>query len=181
MEHFMSMRRLLAAAVLLGAMALPGLASAQVLAFAVYGTTNMRAGPGTQYPVIARIAGGSAVHVYGCIPERVWCDAQVQGIRGWVASSRLEFAYRGRRVPVVQYYGYFGAPYVYFDFGYWDRHYRDRPWYRDRYRWRDNDRDRDRQRDRPRANDDRPRERAERRGDATICDGANLSCPQGNR
>jgi uncharacterized protein YraI len=177
----MSVRRLLAAAVLLGAMALPEVAAAQSLAFAAYGTTNMRAGPGTQYPVIAKIAGGSAVHIYGCIPDRVWCDAQVQGVRGWVNSSRLEFAYGGRRVPLVQYYGYFGAPSVYFDFGYWDRHYRYKPWYHDRGRWRERDRDRDRARDRDdrrRDRDDRRRERAERRGSGPICDGLTISCLQ---
>jgi uncharacterized protein YraI len=159
-------------------MALPGAAAAQVLAFAVYGTTNMRAGPGTQYPVIAKIAGGSAVHIYGCIPERVWCDAQVQGVRGWVNSNRLEFAYGGRRVPLVQYYSYFGAPYVHFDFGYWDRHYRYKPWYHDRDRWRDRDRDRARDRDDRPPDGDRRGERVERRRSGPNCDGVTISCPQ---
>jgi len=34
------------------------------------------------------------------------------------------------------------VPVVSFEFGtYWDRHYRDRPWYRDRARWESYDRD----------------------------------------
>jgi uncharacterized protein YraI len=186
----LSMRRLFAAAVLLGALALPGVAAAQSIAYAVYGTTNMRAGPGTSYPVIAKILGGSAVHVYGCIPERVWCDAQVQGVRGWVNSNRLEFVYGGRRVPLVQYYGYFGVPYVHFDFGYWDRYYRYKPWYRDRDRHfdrpRHNDRD-DGDRGRGRDREDRPRDRdrdyrrVERPRGGQNCDGQTVACLQRNR
>lgn len=156
----MTIRRTLVAGALLGALALPSLASAQATAYAVAGTTNMRAGPDTQYPAIAKILAGSAVHVFGCISGRVWCDAQVQGTRGWVNSNRLEFVHGGRRVLVPQYYASFGVPTVGFDVGYWDLHYRTRPWYRERSRWwRDDDRKRDGRRD------NGPR-----------CDGINVAC-----
>jgi uncharacterized protein YraI len=141
----------------------------------------MRAGPGAQYPVIAQILAGSAVHVYGCIPDRVWCDAQVQGVRGWVNSRRLEFVYGGRRVLVPQYYAYFGAPIVGFDLGYWDRHYHSKPWYRDRSRWaREKPEDRPRDTDRRRRDDDGKRARrkggADRGPDSLKCDGITVSC-----
>ena len=117
--------------------AAPHPASAQAIAYAVPGTTNLRAGPGTQYPIIGKVRGGTEVYVYGCLANRSWCDILVGGIRGWIYSRRLEFVYAGRRVLVPRYYAYFGAPIIRFDFSYWDRYYWDRPWYRDwRPRWR---------------------------------------------
>jgi uncharacterized protein YraI len=129
----MKLRSLLAAAAFVVALALPGIAAAQTIAYAVGGTTNMRAGPSTEYPVVAKIRGGSQVYVHGCISDYSWCDCEVQGIRGWVYAGRLEFLYAGRRVYVPEYYAYFGAPIVSFNFGYWDRYYYDEPWYDD---WR---------------------------------------------
>jgi len=125
----------------------PQAASAQSIAYAVPGSTNVRAGPGTQYPVVARVRGGTELLVYGCLSGRAWCDVQVYRTRGWMSSRRLEFVYAGSRVLVPEYYSYFDAPIISFNFGYWDRHYDDRPFYR---RWR---RDRDH---RPRYNDDGP-------------------------
>ena len=125
----------------------PQAASAQSIAYAVPGSTNVRAGPGTQYPVVARVRGGTEIIVYGCLSDRAWCDIQVYRTRGWMSSRRLEFVYAGSRVLVPEYYSYFDAPVIRFDFGYWDRYYDDRPFYR---RWR---RDRDR---RPHINTDPP-------------------------
>ena len=128
----MKLRSLIAGLAFLGAVAAPGLAAAYTLVYATYdGRTNMRAGPGTSYPVIARILPGSEVNVVGCLSNFSWCDVVVQGYRGWVSTSRLEFSYATRRqVPVIG-----------FSFGYWDRHYSDWPWYRE---WR-----RHHRRDRP--------------------------------
>jgi uncharacterized protein YraI len=131
------MRRylLLAAVALSGALAAPGIAAAQSIAYAVpYGTTNMRAGPGLEYQVIAIIRGGSAVTVYGCVRDFSWCDSSVQNIRGWVSTTRLQFQYGGNLVPFQGYYSYFNAPIIQFDFGYWDRYYQDEPWYRRHHR-----------------------------------------------
>jgi len=114
---------LLALAALLfaiGSVTVPRAADA-ALAYAVAGTTNMRSGPGTRYPVIARVVGGTRVNVIGCLPDRAWCDVSVGAIRGWISSRRLEFLYSGRRVLVPGYYRYFGAPIVQFHFG--------RPWH----------------------------------------------------
>jgi uncharacterized protein YraI len=137
MEVSMNVRSIVRTAALLCALAAPGVADAAT-AYAVGGTTNMRAGPGTQYPVVARVVGGSRVNVIGCVAGYSWCDGRVQGVRGWIAGSRLEFPYANRRVLVPQYYAYFGAPVIRFDFGSQGERHR----WRDRERWRP-DRDRD--------------------------------------
>jgi uncharacterized protein YraI len=136
----MRFRLWLAAAALVGAFALPTIAAAQSIAY-TFGRTNMRAGPGVDYPVVAQVLGGSVVNVYGCLSDYSWCDTSVQGVRGWIATSRLEFEYAGGLVPFPSYYQYFGAPIIGFSFGYWDDYYRDRSFYRhrDRYRFPDFD------------------------------------------
>jgi uncharacterized protein YraI len=127
-------RFLLAAIALLGAIAGPGVAAAQSIAYTIpYSTTNMRAGPGLDYPVVAVIRGGSPVTVFGCVSDFSWCDSIVQNIRGWISTTRLEFDYGGNLVPIPRYYTYFRAPIISFDFGYWDRYYSDRPFYRERH------------------------------------------------
>ena len=120
----MKLRSLIAGLALFGAAATSGVASAQTLAIAAYdGTTNMRAGPGTNYPVIARILAGSRVNVIGCLTGYSWCDVVVQNYRGWVSTTRLQFAYEARRQ----------TPIIGFSFDYWDRHYSHWDFYRD---WR---------------------------------------------
>lgn len=128
------LKSIIAAAGLVVALAIPSSATAQN-AWAAPGLTNMRAGPGLEYPVVAQILGGSGVDVIGCLADYSWCDSTVQGVRGWVSTTRLQFLYAGQRVYVPEYPGYFRAPVVTFSFGYWDNFYRDRPFYRERYRW----------------------------------------------
>jgi uncharacterized protein YraI len=94
------------------------------------GQTNLRAGPGVDYPVVARIAAGSGVQVLGCLERRPWCDSTVQGVRGWVHADRLEFLSDGVRVPYRS--ARVRQPVVTFDLGYWDQYYRDRPFFRQR-------------------------------------------------
>ena len=130
----MRSRFLLAAVALFGALAGPGVAAAQSIAYTIpYSTTNMRAGPGLDYPVVAIVRGGSPVTVYGCVSDFSWCDSIVQNVRGWISTTRLEFEYGGNLVPIPRYYTYFRAPIIGFDFGYWDRYYSDRPFYRERH------------------------------------------------
>ena len=114
----MKTRSLLAVAAFCAALALPGLAAAQSIAYAARdGYTNLRSGPSTNYPVIARVYPGSPVDVLGCLDTRAWCDVVIEDIRGWIYASRLEFVYGGRRVYVPDYYSYFGAPIIQFHFG----------------------------------------------------------------
>lgn len=118
---------------------LPGLAAAAN----AYSTANvnMRSGPSTQYPPVLVIPAGVRVDIQGCMRAANWCDVAYAGYRGWVSGSYLQTTYSQRRVYVdPQYYRPLGIPTITFSIGsYWDRHYRDRDFYRDRDRWRDGD------------------------------------------
>lgn len=135
-----------------------GLAAAALLAsaagaFAEEGfartAANLRAGPDFEYPVIGGVGPGEPVFVHGCLSDYSWCDVRARRERGWMQASRIELQYAGRRVIVPAYAPRIGVPVVRFDIGtYWDRHYRDYGWYRerDRYerRWVERPRDYDR-------------------------------------
>lgn len=123
-------------AVLLTSIAVPALAqNAEVTT-----DLNMRAGPGTQYPVITTIPDGRGVNIYGCESGLNWCDVSWRGNRGWVYSDYLEYSYGNRTRPVPDWGARIDLPVISFAFGdYASRHYRGMPWYDDRDRW---DRDR---------------------------------------
>jgi uncharacterized protein YraI len=157
-----------ALALFLAAPALPvavsSTAAAQTVAYAESGTTNLRAGPGTNYAVIGKVRGGEQVLVQDS--DRGWYFVSVRGQEGWMAGSRLAFA-QARGPVVVQepyvvrqpYYVPAPDPYYYrhrgypgpvisfgFGFGDFDRDRRDRRghrgWRHDRdwdegdWRWR---------------------------------------------
>jgi uncharacterized protein YraI len=143
---------------------------------------NMRAGPGSRYPVVTTIPGDREVFIHGCLSNWDWCDVSWRRNRGWVFSDYLEAIYRSRRIGFDEYRTFIDIPFVSFSFGYWDRHYRNRPWFDDWDRWddrrdrtrsrdRDRDRDRDRNRDRDWEDDrqsgdqDRNRDRVGERSD----------------
>lgn len=121
----------------LGAFGLPALAEAAP----AYSTAdvNMRSGPSTQYPPVLVIPYGSPVDIRGCLSSQAWCDVDYRGIRGWVSGSYLQATYEQRRVYVgPSYYEPLGIPTVMFSIDtYWDRHYRNRDFYRHRDEWRD--------------------------------------------
>jgi Bacterial SH3 domain len=50
-------------------------------------TVNLRQGPGTSTPVLAKIPGGSAVNVAGCSGE--WCQVAFAGKSGYVIATAL--------------------------------------------------------------------------------------------
>ena len=130
-------------------------------------TANVRAGPNTDFPVVAQLAPGTPVYVDGCLSDYQWCDVNFGPGRGWVNTRALQSHYGSRVVPLYDYGATIGLPIVTFSlFNYWDRHYRDRTWYRDRPRYEtrwgrddhryDGRRDYDRRGDGRRDND-RPR------------------------
>lgn len=91
---------------------------------------NMRAGPGTHYPVVTVLPGNAEVAIYGCIAGATWCDVSFGNSRGWVSSNYLRVAYQNRTVvltpsiaPAV------GLVVVTYDRAYWNTHYAGRPWY----------------------------------------------------
>lgn len=158
---------------------------------------NMRAGPGSRFPVVTTIPADRQVYIHGCLSNWDWCDVSWRRNRGWVFSDNLEAVYRNRRLTIYDYRGVVDIPVANFGFIYWDRYYRNRPWFdewdrwgdrRDRMRWHRQDRDNDwdnqqggrtmrGDREDARRNDmdtDRPpyRKRNDRVGD---CDGPNPS------
>src|SRR5262245_36256928 len=139
------MRRLtfgLAAAVA-GFVLAPNLASA--LSAVVSDSTDLRAGPAYDFPVVDSIPSDARVNVHGCVRGYRWCDVSWRDARGWVPGQELAYLYQGRRVTIVDYGPRIGLPIEAFSFdSYWDRYYRGRPFYGERARWRTVWRDRDR-------------------------------------
>ena len=136
---------------LLGALALPAVASAQT---AVTTTElNLRAGPSNDFPVVTTIPDDARVRVHGCIARYSWCDVSWDDERGWAFGAYLTYPYRGRYVVVSDYGDEIDLPIITYSVGtYWDSYYRSRPWYSTRSRWvatwRDDDRRTGRSRDR---------------------------------
>lgn len=98
-------------------------------------STVLRAGPGTNYPSVARLSRGDGLEVYGCLSRATWCDVSDGDDRGWVQGNRIEFLSEGRRVRLSGDTGMFGLAILSFGLGdYWGAHYQNRPWVNDR-RW----------------------------------------------
>jgi uncharacterized protein YraI len=131
------MRRLtfgLAAAVA-GFVIAPNLASA--LSAVVAGSTELRAGPAFDFPVVDSLPSDVRVNVHGCVRGYRWCDVSWRDARGWVPGEELAYLYQGRRVTLVDYGPRIGLPILAFSFdNYWDHYYRGRPFYGERARYR---------------------------------------------
>ncbi|MGR3907219.1 peptide-binding protein [Burkholderia sp. SR8] len=122
-------------AVLFGIAAIPGIADAQSSAYTNSGA-DLYAGPAPDYPVVAEIPPGTALDVFGCLSDYSWCDVALPGVRGWIDAEQLDYPYRGSYVPLLEYGAIIGVPVTGFAIGaYWDRYYRNRPWFHDRDRW----------------------------------------------
>ncbi len=97
---------------------------------------NLRAGPATQYPIVAMLQAGVSISVEGCLSDYRWCDVVVGPTRGWVSAANIVYPYQGQNVPVLTYGALIGLGIVAFSVGdYWDHHYRSSPWYAQRQRW----------------------------------------------
>ena len=97
---------------------------------------NLRAGPGTYYPVITVVPTHAPISILGCLGDYMWCDVVFGGNRGWMRSIYLKKWYQGYYYGLGDYAPRLGLRVISFDIGpYWDSYYRDRPFYRDRGRW----------------------------------------------
>ncbi len=96
---------------------------------------NMRAGPGTRFPVVTTIPEERPVMIHGCLADYDWCDVSWRRERGWVFSDYLDYLYNDRPVTFYEYRRRAEVPVISFGYGYWDRHYRARPWFDDWERW----------------------------------------------
>lgn len=131
------MRYKLKALTLLSAtlIAVPLTASAQQLAYTSK-EVSLRAGPSRDYPVVAHLATGTGMTIYGCLQDYRWCDVVVGGSRGWVYSGNIVYPYLGQNVPVLSYGPTIGLGVTTFSIGnYWDNYYTDYPWYQQRQNW----------------------------------------------
>lgn len=129
------MKRLLAFAVigLLMSLAAPASASTRVY---VGINLSLRAGPDIGYPRVMVVPAGAYISVQGCLGDWSWCDVIIDGHRGWVAATYLQYYYGDSWVYLPSYGPRIGVPVVTFVLGtYWGDHYRSRPWYRERERW----------------------------------------------
>ena len=94
----------------------------------VISNTNLRQGPGTNFGVLATIAGGNIVEITGCAAQ--WCTANWRGLSGYMIATNLELGAPAAPVVagppvVVQPAPYFGPPYYYYGpRRYWGPRYR---------------------------------------------------------
>jgi uncharacterized protein YraI len=125
------LHRLLLAAFLF---AMPLAASAQQ-AFTIR-DTEIFTGPSSEFPPVAVLRANAGVRIAGCLADWSWCDIIVSNLRGWVYAGDLVVPYQNDRVAVVDYGPQLGFAIVVFSLhSYWGRHYRGRPWYREREQW----------------------------------------------
>jgi uncharacterized protein YraI len=128
------MKRMVWCALAALSLAAPVLAQAQD----AYVTDNVDvfAGPDPSYPLVAQIPAGTEVGVQGCTEGWEWCDVIAYGNRGWIAGNYIQYDYQNQPVLLPMYGAQIGIPVVTFVIGnYWDRYYRNRPFYGDRATW----------------------------------------------
>jgi len=119
-----------AALVLLSLAALTPNKAAAAATAVVVTDLNMRAGPGTQYPVVRVLPGSASVVIHGCTAGIAWCDVGFGPDRGWVSANYLQVTYRGRTVVVTPAVApAVGLAVVTFNQAYWNTYYVGRPWY----------------------------------------------------
>ena len=90
----------------------------------------LRAGPGSDYPRIARIGRGEPLEIYGCVDGYDWCDVATDNDRGWFPGDAIVFDQGGRPVLLPEVADEMGIGILGFSRGdYWGHHYRNRPFF----------------------------------------------------
>ncbi len=93
-------------------------------------SVHMRAGPGTNYPVVASLPQDATIELYGCQPGYTWCDVSWNSARGWIASNYILVDSEGQTKvmnPVIA--AALGIAIVEFSQAYWENHYQAYPWF----------------------------------------------------
>lgn len=103
----------------------------------VTNNVHLRAGPDARYPSVAILRGGERVELLGCINGWQWCEIETRdNERGWTAAYYLR-ALRGNSGLTIIESNQYGSTRViiYKPYDYWDSHYRNKYFYRDRDKW----------------------------------------------
>ncbi len=128
------MKHLMSAGIILGSLifSIPAQATDAYTSARVY----LRAGPDGGYPVVELLERGEKLDLVGCLSSREWCEVRTHDKeRGWVYASYLEGASKGGRVTFITNYGNRVNIVVFEPVYYWDSHYRNKDFYKDRDRW----------------------------------------------
>jgi len=115
-----------------------GVAEAQTVGVLTAGV-NLRAGPGTEYPIVADMPVGASVAISGCVSGYTWCEVGWGSLHGWVAANYVQVPYQGQTVVIAPNFApIVGLAVIGFSRAYWDQYYAGRPWFGrwDRYEGR---------------------------------------------
>ncbi|MDY8108018.1 DUF1236 domain-containing protein [Fulvimarina sp. 2208YS6-2-32] len=63
---------------------------------------NVRAGPGSNFPIVGVLPTGDAATLDGCNDAGDWCRVTVEGTQGWASAQYLTTEVEGETVVVVQ-------------------------------------------------------------------------------
>lgn len=89
---------------------------------------NLRSGPGVNYPIVATVNSGQFLEINGCVTEWNWCEVSWRGFSGWISSHYLRHQTYGSIAESSNIM--INLPTIIFNQDdYWDKHYRDRPFY----------------------------------------------------
>ena len=95
------MRTLLLSAIAGTLVAMSGAAWADTLVSAD-SDLNMRAGPGSRYPVVGVLAAGQTAVLDGCLQGSKWCAVGNADNRAWINSDYVTSEFSGRRVVLTE-------------------------------------------------------------------------------
>lgn len=137
------MKKYLGTLIILASLALP-FSPARADDALVVTALNMRSGPHSSLPVVTTLRRNERVELLGCVQNYEWCEVRTSADDyGWVSSYYLRGLRGNNSYALIDDYG---RPYsqttiiIYRPRQYWDDHYRNRDFYRDRDRWfRDSD------------------------------------------
>ncbi len=65
------------------------------------GLSNVRGGPGTNYPVVGQLTGLMTAPVVGSLPDRSWFQINLNGLYGWVSATVIRFGGDCSTVPAI--------------------------------------------------------------------------------
>ena len=119
---------------LLGLLATPAMAQEELNGYPIT-DVNLRAGPGTEYPVLVTVPTDAPITILGCLEDYTWCDTIFEQHRGWMSSIYLAGYYDGEYYLLSDYAPDLGYQVLTFDrAAYWDAYYQDEPFYDDQSR-----------------------------------------------